>query len=577
VGGDGDSGNEPLGAVSGSAATGGGPRPLLLAVGSDSRMARALERQLQRGFASRGFAAAGTTEASAALDRLRDLRDRGEPVALLIADQHLSEVAGLELLKEGRRLHPDARTVLLIPHRDLTIAIDAVDTAGLDHFLVKPFHGERDLLPIASDLIESWEGARDRDAAAVRVVGEPNSEHVHRIRRFLERNQIHYRWLDAGWSEAGALLEALPEPDRARLPVVLFPDGVALAEPSNRELAGRLGLATRPSLTRYDLVVVGAGPAGLAAAVYGSSEGLGTVMIDREAPGGQAGQSPRIDNYLGFHAGLSGSELARRAIIQVRRFGAEIVRPSEVVGLEAAGEDRLIRLSDGTTVSTRCVLVATGVSYRRLAAPGVAELVGAGIYYGTSPGDARDRVDQNVVVVGGANSAGQAALEFARFARKVTIVVRAGSLAERMSRYLVDRIEAEDKIEVLTRTELAAAHGSERLAAVTLARDGEVGAEPIPVDAVFIFIGALPHTDWLAGALARDDHGFIVSGRDLGLGGRRPTDWPLDRDPYPLESSMPGVFVAGDVRHGSIKRVASAVGEGAMAVQLIHQYLAGPA
>ena len=553
------------------------PRPLLLAIGSDARMARALERQLQRGFASRGFAAAGTTGASGALDRLRELRDRGEPVALLIADHHLSEVEGLELLKEGRRLHPDARTVLLIPHRDVGLAVDAVDTAVLDHFLVKPFHGERDLLPIASDLLESGEGARDRDADALRVVGEPNSEHVHRIRRFLERNQVHYRWLDAGWSEAGALLEGLAERDRTRLPLVLFPDGVALARPSNRELAGRLGIATRPSLAHYDLVVVGGGPAGLAAAVYGSSEGLGTVMIDREAPGGQAGQSPRIDNYLGFHAGLSGSELTRRAIIQVRRFGAEIVRPSEVVGLEARGEDRLIRLSDRTTVSARCVLVATGVSYRRLTAPGVAELVGAGIYYGTSPGDARDQVDQNVLVVGGANSAGQSAIDFARYARKVTIVVRAHTLAERMSRYLVDRIEAEPKIEVLTRAELAAAHGTGRLAAVTLARDGEVGAAPIPVDAVFIFIGALPHTDWLAGVLARDDHGFIVSGRDLGLGGRRPADWPLDRDPYPLEASMPGVFVAGDVRHGSIKRVASAVGEGAMAVQLIHQYLAGPA
>lgn len=574
----GDEGEQgkPLSAVSAPAATDRGPRPLLLAVGSDSRMARALERQLRRGFGSRGFAAACTTAAPEALDRLRDLRDRGEPVALLIADQHLPEIKGLDLLREGRRLHPDARTVLLIPHRDLRLAIEAVDSAELDHFLVKPFHGERDLLPIASDLVESWEGARDRDADALKVVGERDSDQVHRIRRFLERNHVHYRWLDAEWDEAGALLEAVKH-DRARLPLVLFPDGAALAQPSNLALAGRLGIATRPSLSHYDLVVVGGGPAGLAAAVYGSSEGLSTVMIDREAPGGQAGQSPRIDNYLGFHAGLSGSELARRAIIQVRRFGAEIVRPSEVVGLEATGEDRLLHLSDRTTVSARCVLVATGVSYRRLTAPGVAELVGAGVSYGNSPGDARDRVDQKVLVVGGANSAGQSALDFARYARSVTMVIRADSLEARMSRYLVDRIEADRKIDVLTRTELAAAHGSGRLEAVTLRQDGEVADEPIPVDALFIFIGAFPHTDWLEGALARDDHGFILSGRDLGLGGSRPADWQLDRDPYPLETSMPGVFVAGDVRQGSIKRVASAVGEGAMAVQLIHQYLAGPA
>jgi thioredoxin reductase (NADPH) len=319
-------------------------------------------------------------------------------------------------------------------------------------------------------------------------------------------------------------------------------------------------------------VIVGGGPAGLAAAVYGSSEGLSTVMIEREAPGGQAGQSPKIDNYLGFHAGLSGSELTRRAIIQARRFGAEIVRPREVIGIESGNGDRVLHLSDESTLEARSVLIATGVSYRRLTAPGVAELAGAGIYYGASPRDAQERVDQHVFIVGGANSAGQSALDFARYANKVTILIRADSLTKGMSQYLVDQIERAENIEVLTGTELAAAHGDDRLESLTLKRGGEVAGEPVPADAVFIFIGALPHTEWLQEGLICDERGFIVTGRDLPPGS---ADWPLDRDPYPLESCMPGVFVAGDVRQGSIKRCASAIGEGAMAVQLIHRYLAG--
>jgi thioredoxin reductase (NADPH) len=437
--------------------------------------------------------------------------------------------------------------------------------------VVKPFDGERDLLPIVTDLLDGWQGARDRDAEGVRIVGERDSSRGHTIQQFLTRNNIHYQWLDPSLDEGKTLLEQVAEQDRAHLPIAVFPDGVAVAQPTNVELASQLGIATRPTLDHYDLVIVGGGPAGLAAAVYASSEGLSTIMIEREAPGGQAGQSPRIENYLGFHAGLSGSELTRRAIIQARRFGAEIVRPLEVTALERRDGDRILHFSDQTTLRARSVLISTGVSYRRLAAPGVPDLLGAGVYYGASPRDAQDRVDQHVFVVGGANSAGQWALTFARHARKVTMLIRADSLAEGMSRYLIDQIEPAGNIEVLTRTELTAAHGSDRLESLTVKPKGEPAGDPVPADAVFIFIGAVPHTEWLQGKLICDDRGFIVSGRDLGTSR---ADWPLDRDPYLLESSMPGVFAAGDVRHGSIKRVASAIGEGSMAVQLIHQYLA---
>ncbi len=535
-------------------------------------MARALERQLNRGFAARGYRGAGFDRASVATDLLRDLKEREEPVALAVADQNAPEMSGLDLLREARRLHPEIRTVLLCAHDDLKTATDAVNIGLLDHFLIKPFDGERDLLPIVSDLLEGWQGARDRDAEGVRIIGERDSSRAHEIRRFLDRNQVHCQWLTPSSEAGAALLREIPEQEQQNLPVAIFPDGVAIGDPTNLELASQLGIPTRPKLDHYDLVIVGGGPAGLAAAVYGASEGLSTVMIEREAPGGQAGQSPRIDNYLGFHAGLSGSELTRRAIIQARRFGAEIVRPREVIGIESGNGDRVLHLSDQSTLTARSVLIATGVSYRRLTAPGVAELVGAGIYYGASTRDAQERVDQHVFIIGGANSAGQSALSFARDASKVTILIRAGSLAKGMSQYLVDQIEEAENIEVLTGTELAAAHGEDRLESLTLKRDGEVARDPVPADAVFVFIGALPHTDWLRGRLVCDERGFIVTGRDLA---QRPAGWPLDRDPYPLESCMPGVFVAGDVRQGSIKRCASAIGEGAMAVQLIHQHLSG--
>jgi thioredoxin reductase (NADPH) len=535
-------------------------------------MAKALERQLHRGFAGRGYQAACFDRAEPAMGVLREMRDREEPVALLVADQRGPEIAGLDLLREGRRLHPEIRTVLLCAHEDLAAATDAVNTALLDHFLIKPFDGERDLLPIVSDLLEGWEGARDRDAEGVRIVGERNSPRAHEIRRFLERNQIHYHWMSPNSEAGAALLRGVPEPERVNQPVAVFPNGVAVGDPTSVQLASQLGIPTTPARDHYDVVIVGGGPAGLAAAVYGSSEGLGTVIIEREAPGGQAGQSSRIENYLGFHAGLSGAELSRRAIIQARRFGAEIVRPCEVKGIEPAGGDLALHLGDRRTVTAKGVVIATGASYRRLTAPGVAELIGRGIHYGASVRDAQERLGQHVFLIGGANSAGQGALHFAEYAEQVTMLIRGDSLTKGMSRYLVDRIEAADNVEILTGTELAAAHGDERLESITLKRDGDVMDKPVPADAVFVYIGAVPHTEDFRETLPADDRGFLLTGPDLG---GRPADWPLRREPFPLESSLANVLVAGDCRHGSIKRVASAVGEGSMAVQLMHQCLKG--
>jgi thioredoxin reductase (NADPH) len=536
-------------------------------------MAKALERQLHRGFAAKGYQAAGFDRASAATDLLGDLKEREEQVALAVADQGAPGMSGLDLLREARRLHPEVRTVLLCAHDDLLTATDAVNVGLLDHFLIKPFDGERDLLPIVSDLLESWQGARERDAAGVRVVGERHSERAHEIRRFLDRNQIHCQWLTPSSEPGAALLREVPEQEQHNLPVAIFPDGVAIGDPTNLQLASELGLATRPALDRYDLAIIGGGPAGLASAVYGSSEGLSTVMLEREAPGGQAAQSARIENYLGFHAGLTGAELSRRAIIQARRFGAEIVRPNQVTGIEPLPtEDLVLHLADGTTVIARGVVIATGASYRRLTAPGISELIGRGIYYGSSARDPLDHVGQHVFIVGGANSAGQAALHFADYAARVTVLIRGHSLVKGMSQYLIDRIEAAPNIDVLTHAELAAAEGADRLESITLMRQGQVTDDPVPADAVFIYIGAVPHTENFRDLLPVDESGFLLTGSDLGEHRAR---WPLQREPYPLESSVPKVLVAGDCRHGSIKRVASAVGEGAMALQLMHQCLGG--
>src|SRR3954447_1619619 len=546
-------------------------RAVLLGVGSDSRMAKALERQFERGFAGDGYRSACFDDSAPAVDLLQELRDDEAPLALAVADQDATGMSGLGVLRKARRLHPEVRTVLLCEHAELAVATDAVNSGLLDHFLIKPFSGERDLLPIAADLVEGWEGGRDRDAAGVRIVAERHSARANEIRRFLDKNGIHHDWLSPT-SEVGAeLLEEVEAPKRANGPVAIFPDGVAIGDPTNVQIASELGLATKPELDHYELAIIGGGPAGLASAVYGSSEGLHTVILEREAPGGQAAQSSKIENYLGFHAGLTGSELSRRAIIQARRFGAEIVRPTEVTRIEPLPTEFLaIHLADQSTITANGIVISTGASYRRLTAPGVEELIGCGIYYGASAQQARELTGQTVFIVGGANSAGQAALNFAGQADHVTLLIRGYSLAKGMSQYLVDRIEAAENIDVLTHAELAEAHGEGRLESITLKRDGEL-TDPVPADAVFVYIGAVPHTENFRGTLPTDDRGFLLTGPDLG---EHREAWPLGRDPYPLESVIRNVLVAGDARHGSIKRVASAVGEGSMPVQLMHRCLA---
>src|SRR3954471_18277044 len=470
-------------------------RAVLLGVGSDSRMAKALERQFERGFAGDGYRSACFDDSAPAVDLLQELRDDEAPLALAVADQDAPGMSGLGVLRKARRLHPEVRTVLLCEHAELAVATDAVNSGLLDHFLIKPFSGETDLLPIAADLVEGWEGGRDRDAAGVRIVAERHSARANEIRRFLDKNGIHHDWLSPT-SEVGAeLLEEVEAPKRANGPVAIFPDGVAIGDPTNVQIASELGLATRPARDHYELAIIGGGPAGLAAAVYGSSEGLTTVILEREAPGGQAAQSSRIENYLGFHAGLSGAELSRRAIIQARRFGAEIVQPLQVDRIEPLPSENLaVHFADGSTITANGLLISTGASYRQLTAPGVPELIGRGIHYGGSALDPQDHVGKHVFIVGGANSAGQAALSFAEYADRVTMLIRGYSLAKGMSQYVVDRIEGTANIEVLTHAELAEAHGSERLVSITLKRSGDL-TDPVPADAVFIYIGAVPHTE----------------------------------------------------------------------------------
>jgi thioredoxin reductase (NADPH) len=550
-------------------------RGVLLVVRKDSALARGIELELRRAFHDQGFQAVCRDSGPSALDLVRSTKEGGQQVALIIADRELPGLDGVGLVGEARKVFPDVRTILLVDHAEMGSAIEAMNAGALDYFFVTPLlDADEQLTPVVSDLLEDWSRWTVEEERAVRVVGPATSERVHELRDFLSRTQIHHRFLDIQRDqEAHRLLHESP-PGSIGLPLVVLADGTRLAKPSRLELAEALGLSTRPLQNDYDLVIVGGGPAGLAGAVYGASEGLSTALIEREAPGGQAGQSSNIENYLGFPSGLTGTDLAQRALRQTRRFGAEIVYLRDAEALAVAGIARIVRLSDGSELRARTVLLACGASYRRLDVPGVDRLVGRGVFYGAAVTDAQSSVDRDAVVVGGANSAGQAALHFARYARVVTMLVRSDSLERRMSKYLVDRILATSNIVVRTGVEVGGVAGDLRLEEVAVADVGSGETETIPAHGLFIFIGALPHTDWLQGSIARDSKGFVLSGRELIADD---LTWPLERDPFLLETSTPGVFVAGDVRRGSIKRVASAVGEGAMAVQLIHEYLADTA
>ena len=544
-------------------------RPAILAVDDEPTVLAAVARDLRTGF-GKDYRIMRAGSGADALELLSQLRKRGDAVAMLIADQRMPGMEGTEYLIRSREIYPDAKRLLLTAYADSEAAITAINEVRLDWYLRKPWDPpEEQLFPVVTDLLRDWVAGAEMVSGGVRVIGHRFSKESHDLRDFLARNQIPGRWLDVERDpEARELLTVAGVSDD-RLPVALLEDGSVLERPTIFELAERLGVAGAPASDHYDLVIVGGGPAGLAAAVYGSSEGLRTVMVEREAPGGQAGTSSRIENYLGFPTGLSGSDLARRATDQARRLGAELLTVSDASALHVEGAGRIVELDSGARLSANTVLIASGVSYRKLTAPGFDDFTGAGIYYGAALTEARACKDQHVVVIGGANSAGQAAVYFSGYAGRVSMLIRGDSLTKSMSQYLIEQIDKLPVIEVRTHTQAVAAHGENgHLTGLTI-RDGDGNEVQEPVDACFIFIGAAPRTDWLEGIVARDDRGFILAGADVHEHG-----WALPRDPYPLETSVPGVFVAGDVRSRSIKRVASAVGEGSMAVSLIHEYLA---
>ena len=557
---------------------GAAPRPVLLTVDDDPAVSRAVARDLRRRY-GREYRIVRAESGADALGALRELKLRGEPVAAVLADYRMPQMDGVELLEQAMDLFPTARRVLLTAYADTSAAIRAINDVDLDHYLLKPWNPpEEKLYPVLDALLEGWRAIPARPVDEVVVVGDRWSARSFAVRDFLARNEVPYRWLLAEQPEAVRLLAATAaETDQARLPVVVAPgsDGpVVLVDPDDTALAEHVGLSTRPQQDFYDLAIVGGGPAGLGAAVYGASEGLRTVLVEEHATGGQAGQSSRIENYLGFPDGLSGAQLADRARRQVAKFGAETLAARSVTALETSGGAHVVRFADGTSVAAHTVLLATGVSYRTLEGPGLDEFTGRGVYYGAALSEVNACAEEDVFVVGAANSAGQSAVNLARSARSVTMLVRGPSLEASMSSYLIEQIRALDNVHVRTCTEVVRAAGDGHLHSIVV-RDRQSGQEQeLPATHVFVFIGASPRTGWLDGTVQRDAHGFVVAGPDLHLVDGRPPGWTLDRAPYHLETSVPGVFVAGDARADSVKRVASAVGEGAMAVMLVHRYLA---
>jgi thioredoxin reductase (NADPH) len=548
-------------------------KPIILTVDDEPQVLNAVERDLRRHYRGE-YRIVKATSGAEALETVQQLKLRNEPIALFLTDQRMPAMSGTEFLAEARKLYPGTRKVLLTAYADTEAAIKSINAIGLDYYLMKPWDPpEQTLFPVLDDLLSDWLATVPTPYDGIRVAGTLWSPACHQTKDFLARNRIPYLWLDIEKdAEAKELVDAV-NPEQRRLPVVFFPNGDVLIEPDIRALAERCGLQTQATQPFYDLIIVGAGPAGLGAAVYGASEGLRTLMIDKEATGGQAGTSSRIENYLGFPKGLSGADLARRATAQAQRLGAEILTAQEATQVRLEDPYRFVTLSDGTELGCRALVIATGVSVRTLDAPGIEALTGAGVYYGAALTEAAYYRDEPVFVVGGANSAGQGAMFFARYASKVTMLVRASSLAQSMSQYLIDQIGATDNIEVRLGTEVVEAIGKDRLEALTI-KDKETGkTETVPAAAVFLFIGALPHSELVAGVVERTPDGFILTGPDLVQNGRRPKNWTPKRDPHLLETSVPGIFAAGDVRQGSIRRVASAVGQGAIAVSLIHQYL----
>jgi thioredoxin reductase (NADPH) len=551
-------------------------KPAILAVDDDPEVLGAVERDLRHRYAER-YRVVRSGSGATALDALRGLKKRNDSVGLLLVDQRMPEMTGVEFLGESMEIYPNAKRVLLTAYADTDAAIRAINDAKIHHYLLKPWDPPEDYLyPVLDDLLEDWRASFRPPFEGLRVLGHRWSPGSYALRDFLARNQVPYRWFDVETADRDAEVRHLSKAlgaEPSQLPMVVFPDGSSLAAPGATELAERLGLRVRADLAFYDLVIVGGGPAGLAAAVYGASEGLKTVMIEREAPGGQAGMSSRIENYLGFPSGLSGGDLARRAVAQAKRFGVEILAPQEAQAVRVEGPLRMVKLADGSELGCKVLLLAMGVAYRKLDVPGAERLQGSGVYYGSAMTEAMACQGEDVYIIGGANSAGQAAMHFSKYARQVVMLVRGASLSATMSQYLIDQIKQTQNIQVETRARVVEVHGEARLEAISIYCGDSGRSENVPANSLFVFIGAEPNTDWLAGVVERDERGFILTGNDLMRDGKRPRGWPLDRDPYLPETSVPGIFAVGDVRHGSVKRVASGVGEGSIAVQFVHQYL----
>jgi thioredoxin reductase (NADPH) len=551
-------------------------KPVLLTVDDDAEVLRAVERDLRRRYAER-YRVLRADSGAAALEALKGLKRRGDSVALLLADQRMPQMTGVEFLGQAVELFPDAKRVLLTAYADTDAAIQAINSARIHHYLLKPWDPpEEHLYPVLDDLLEDWLASFRPLFEGVRVLGTRWSPQCYAIRDFLARNQAPYQWIDVETADQVAEVRRLVDAagaEASSLPMVLFPDGTSLANPSTGQLAEKLGLRIRPEMAFYDLVIVGGGPAGLAAAVYGASEGLRTVLIEMEAPGGQAGMSSRIENYLGFPSGLSGGDLARRAVAQARRFGVEILAPQQVTGVRVEGPSRMVKLAAGTDIGCKVLLIATGVAYRKLDVPGAESLQGCGVYYGSAMTEAMSCQGQDVYIVGGANSAGQSAMFFSKYARRVVMLVRGDSLSASMSQYLIDQIKKTPNIQVEAHSQVVEVHGDGHLESISIHCTDSGKTETVPTSLLAIFIGAEPNTNWLSGVVERDQRGFILTGADLVRDGKRPPRWPLARDPFWPETSVPGIFAAGDVRHGSVKRVASGVGEGSIAVQFTHQYL----
>ncbi len=548
-------------------------KPVIWTVDDDPDVLRAVERDLRRHYGDR-YKVISADSGVSALEATKQLKLRNEPVALFLVDQRMPRMSGVEFLEQAIELYPDAKRALLTAYADTDAAIRAINNVHIDHYLMKPWDPpEERLYGVVDDMLDDWQTFYHPAFQGVRVVGHQWSPHSSEIRDFLGRNFVPHQWLNVETDEEAKQLLNTTGAEASSLPIVVFADGFFLSNLPSSEVAHKLGLKTKAEFPFYDLVVVGAGPAGLAAAVYGAADGLHTLLIEREAPGGQAGRSSRIENYLGFPVGLSGNDLARRAVAQARRFGVEILTPQEVRSVRLEGPSRVLTLSDGAEIGCRALLIATGIAFRKLDVPGLDRLTGAGVYYYAPMSEAFSYRAGNIYIVGGANSAGQAAMYFSKFAHQVTMLVRGNSLSDSMSQYLENQIGATKNIEVKLNSSVMAVEGVDRCERITIQNTKTCATETVPASALLIYAGAVPRTDWLAGVVERDAQGYLISGQHLMLEGKRPTGWTADRDPFYLETNVPGIFVAGDVRHRSAKGVTSGVGEGAMAVKLVHQYL----